>query len=483
MRPLFLINLGVRIHSLLLFSCVLVLVKTAAGQDDHYWSQQFGAVSTSMGGAVVGGVRDNSAIFYNPGAQAFIDNPSLSVDADLYKIDRLMIRNGAGENVNLNSLEYSIYPQIVAGLIDLVSIPRFNFGYAILTRNHTNVLMNKRFTNRDLDYNPDPNSEFISAFDYSNQMDEQWLGISASYKVNEKHGIGLSLFGSYRWQTYSMTNFVREIRYVDTTVWFNTFNVDEYVDYSMVHLLAKFGWAFETGRWRVGISATSPAIRFYGRGTIQREISVYSASDRPGDTAFSFLILDRKSSVKTYSRYPFSVAAGAEYHSPRTRVALTVEYFTGSAAYNMMSTESDPLVYPPWIKDSADVQQYLTGYLNLETQSRPVLNVAAGFSQDLSKNFSLMLGARTDFSSFKESGNTDILLHDSGEWDLYNVSAGLSYNSRKQTVTLGFSYTFSPKKSIDPYAILNPLSPASLHSTVFSQTFGLILGYTHYIKY
>jgi long-subunit fatty acid transport protein len=472
-----------RNNSLILLCCVLAFAKTAACQDDHYWSQQFGAVSTSMGGAVVGGVRDNSAIFYNPGAQAFIDNPSLSVDADLYKIDRLMIRNGAGENVNLNSTEYSIYPQIVAGLINLVTVPRFNFGYCILTRNHTNVLMNTRFTNRDLENNPDPNAEFISAFDYSNQMDEQWLGLSASYKINEKHGIGVTLFGSYKWQTYSMTKFIREIRYVDTTVWFNTFNIDEYVDYSMVHLLAKFGWAFETGRWRVGISATSPAIRFYGRGTIQREVSFYSASDRPGDTATSFLILDRKKSVKTYSRYPFALSAGAEYHTSRTRVALTAEFFTGTAAYNMMSTESDPLVYPPWIKDSADVQQYLTGYLNLETQSRPVLNVALGFSQDLSKKFALLLGARTDFSSFKKSENTDILIHDSGEWDLYNVSAGVSYHNQKQTVTLGFSYTFSPKKSIDPYAILNPLSPESLHSTVFSQTFGLILGYTHYIKY
>jgi len=75
----------------------------ASGQDDHYWSQQFGATNTSMGGAVVGGVRDNSAIYYNPGAQSFIENPSLSVDANLYKYDKIFIRNGAGQNVNLNS--------------------------------------------------------------------------------------------------------------------------------------------------------------------------------------------------------------------------------------------------------------------------------------------------------------------------------------------------------------------------------------------
>ena len=37
-------------------------------QDDHYWSQQYGAESTLMGGAMVGGAGDNSAVYYNPGS-------------------------------------------------------------------------------------------------------------------------------------------------------------------------------------------------------------------------------------------------------------------------------------------------------------------------------------------------------------------------------------------------------------------------------
>jgi hypothetical protein len=461
---------------------ILLTARVATGQDDHYWSQQYGAVSSTLGGAVVGGVRDNSAIYYNPGAQAFLDNPNLSVDANLYRLDRILIRNGGGNEVNLNSSQLSIYPQIVSGLINLVKVPRMRFGYAILTRNFGNILMNTRFTDGDLDYNPDPSTKFIGALDYNNQLNEQWFGISAAYRISAHHGIGLSLYGSYRGQTYSVTDFIREVRYLDSAAWFSTFNVDENIKYSTAMILAKIGWAYETGRWRLGLSLTTPALRLFGSGSIQREISIYAASDQPGDTSVSFLILDRQSSVKAYYRYPFSVAGGVEYHAPKTRLAVTLEYFTGVHSYYLMNTVSTPLVYPPWISDSADAQEYLKGYLNVKNSARPVLNAAIGLSQDLLPKFSLLLGARTDFSSYDKSGDATILMHNSGEWNLYNLSAGLSYHTTRQTITLGFHYTFSQKRSVDPYAVINPFSPSGTQAKVFSQSFGLVLGYTHYLR-
>ena len=56
---------------------------------------------------------------------------------------------------------------------------------------------------------------FVGAFDYVNQLDEQWLGIGTGYSVSDKLGIGATLFGIYRGQTYQRTNYVREVNYID----------------------------------------------------------------------------------------------------------------------------------------------------------------------------------------------------------------------------------------------------------------------------
>ena len=75
----------------ILLAILFISVFPVFCQDYHYWSEQFGAESHLMGGAVVAGVRDNSAIFYNPGAVGFIEGNSVSVNANIYKVFEITI--------------------------------------------------------------------------------------------------------------------------------------------------------------------------------------------------------------------------------------------------------------------------------------------------------------------------------------------------------------------------------------------------------
>ena len=453
-------------------------------QDDHYWSQQYGAESTLLGGAMVGGANDNSAIYYNPGALAFIKNPSLSIDANVYRMDKTLITDGAGNGLNLNSAQISIYPQIISGMVKLVKNDRFRFSYTLLTRNHNNILMNTRYTSEASQNDPEnPNpaaTTFAGAFDYVNQLDEQWLGIGTGYSVSDKLGIGATLFGIYRGQTYQRTNYVREVNYIDPYYVYATETIDEAVKYTTLGLLAKAGLSYMSGRWKYGLTITTPSVGLYGSGSIQRENSNIVVSENPADMEANFMIMDSKSDIKAKYKHPLSIAFGIDFKSAKTRLVVSAEYFTRINTYHLFEPVSEPFVYPTSYLDSATIKPLIDSYLHVENASRPVLNAGIGFSQLVAKQLTLLLGAYTDFSSYDKPPEADELLHASGSWNIYHFSTGLSYHKQKHSVTLGFSYALTPSEHIPPYTIINQSPEVANEALLSARSYSIVLGYTYY---
>ena len=97
------------------FAGVLLMHLMAASQDTHYWTQQFGTRSALLGGAVVGGVRDNSMIFYNPAAIAFIDSSSFSINANLYLAENIKVKNILTQEKEFTSLQLTSVPLLTSG--------------------------------------------------------------------------------------------------------------------------------------------------------------------------------------------------------------------------------------------------------------------------------------------------------------------------------------------------------------------------------
>ena len=93
-----------------LFACAL------SAQDNHYWTHQFGTRAALMGGAVIGGVNDTSAVYYNPGRLGWISNDSLKVSADGYQLATLTIKDGAGKGQDLTSTQGDIVPLAASGV-------------------------------------------------------------------------------------------------------------------------------------------------------------------------------------------------------------------------------------------------------------------------------------------------------------------------------------------------------------------------------
>ena len=77
------------------------------------------------------------------------------------------------------------------------------------------------------------------------------LGIGAGYRSVGKLGIGATLFGIYRGQTYQVTNYTREVNYIDPYYNFGTVTNDEAIKYTSVRMLAKLGMAYIPGRLEI----------------------------------------------------------------------------------------------------------------------------------------------------------------------------------------------------------------------------------------
>jgi len=464
------------IHLLIL----LCACQCSFAQVDHYWSQQFGAVSTLSGGAMVAGIRDNSAAFYNPGGLAYVEFPNLSVDANIYKMDQLKITNGAGSGVNLNSAQMSIYPQILAGMLSFIKTPGLKLSWTILTRNFNNVLLSTRYTRETEAQANGSTDAFLGELDYVDQMNEQWFGLCASYKLNDHLGVGITLFGVYRGETSSLMNKSREKTGTDSSSVLVIMNNSEKMKYNVFRALIKAGLAYEIKRWRLGLTVTTPSLGLYGNGSARRELSSNSlATGNPGGKN-PYLIVAEDQSVKATFYHPLSIGFGIEYKSSKTRIAVSGEYFFKISPYKIMASSIEPFIYPPSVKDSAAVKSEMDHFLLYGNGARSVFNIGVGFDQSVGKGFSVLIGAHTDFSSYTSSPDSRVMNHGTGVWDLYYVSAGVSYRRTRNVVTVGFIYGFTPSKSVEPIAVVTPGETPQFKTNAFAQSFGVVLGYTYF---
>ncbi|MCB0486189.1 MAG: hypothetical protein KDC47_08335, partial [Flavobacteriaceae bacterium] len=117
---------GISVLFFLIFSTT-----TTFAQDSNYWANQYGSRSALMGGAVVGGVRDTSAGYYNPGALGFIEDSSISVSGNAYTFSSTDLTNGAGTGDDLSSDNVQAIPTLLSGIVKIEGAPDHSFGYTV----------------------------------------------------------------------------------------------------------------------------------------------------------------------------------------------------------------------------------------------------------------------------------------------------------------------------------------------------------------
>ncbi len=330
----------------------------AFAQDNNYWKYAYGTRSALLGGAVVAGVKDTSAGFYNPGALGFIDNPSLSVSANAYQYEKISLDNGAGEGEDLTSGQFNVVPTLISGMYRFEQSPAHTIGYQIITRNRSTTSANARRDEvADVLLNPfAPGPEdYIGQYNYDTDLTEVWGGLSYAYKGWEKVSVGFTNFLSVRTQKLNESAQARAINR-------NTFvagisDASTHYDYYNLRALWKAGIAADLDPLKVGFTVTTPSVGIVSAGTVSRDVTVVNVDINDDGFPDSFVADDRQNNLDATFKSPASVGWGLEYAmSERTKLAAAAEWFGAMGRYNVIEPESRDFLRPSGINlfDSKD---------------------------------------------------------------------------------------------------------------------------------
>src|SRR5687767_1097797 len=92
----------------------LVMIPFAGfAQDTHYWGNHYGAGGFFVPGSVVAYTGDSAVLFYNPALLVNAGKSKISVSATAYYFEKIKVKNGAGNNFDLQSVNGGSSPLLV----------------------------------------------------------------------------------------------------------------------------------------------------------------------------------------------------------------------------------------------------------------------------------------------------------------------------------------------------------------------------------
>lgn len=455
-------------------------------QDSNYWANQYGSRSALMGGAVVGGVRDTSAGYYNPGALGFIEDTSINVSGNAYSYGKLSLENGTGTGEDIESSSVQATPTMLSGIYKLDNSHEHTFGYTFLTRTDVSHKFTGRVDRRQNvlqdSYSPG-DEEFIGQTNLDYSVKEYWLGGSYAYKISNNISLGATLFGGLRSGKGTNLYFARavtedgDLSSVSST---NTY------DYYNLRGFGKFGAAADFKPLKLGLTFTTPSFDIAGDGEVTTDITLNDVylTDETGSEFVSVTGNDRQDGLDAKVKSPFSVALGAEYEieSTKTTIGLTSEYFDSLGTYSVISPTERAFLRP----STTDFGVSNRDFLQIYSAADRVLNTALAVEQPIDEKWKGYLSFRADKSYAKFDNDALGDNANLAKYNLYHVVLGTSYRTDKSETSVGLQYSYGKNDSVQQDTDFATANEDNLFQGEEKETdldyraIALILGYTYF---
>ena len=383
----------------------------ASAQDAHYWTYGYGPIGQLTEGTLVGGVSDLSAVYYNPGALALVEQPRFVIGLTSIELAKIKAPDAAGRNLDFESSIFDTVPAMVAGHIGKNEGQANHFAIAFLSRHDTDW---------DLGYS-DARVTSGSASGSAGfgrvreRVVEYWLGGTWSHRVGQRLAFGISPFLAYRAQRSRRTLTVEDVTAGTSRAVF----VGEEHEYNHGRALLKAGLAWRPGRWELGATLTTPGVHLYDSGKAVFNATVAGVAQAP------FLSASTQKGIAATYHSPWSTAGGASWRGERTTIHTTLEWFSAVDPYDILEPEPAPVT-----GSSATIPLTFVG------AAKSVVNFGVGLEQRLGERYTLYGGVARNASPWREESETI------ASWDLTDVTAGVTLNRGHSRLAFGVGYAW-----------------------------------------
>ncbi len=418
-------------------SIILVVMAAAAApavavaQDSHYWTYQFGTRANLLGGAVIGSVLDVSATFYNPGALSLIEDPEVIATSKVFELSRVAIEPDVGAQVDLANLRLDLAPGFVGGLLPFGFLGDHVLGYSLFTRYQFKSTLDAGGTG-SLDDLPGVGQpgDFLGLLRDDQDMNEFWVGISWSYPLGRRMGIGVTQFVAYR----SPKSRTRVLFEGFTEAAEGALSTRETAfNYWHYRLLWKAGLTLEWQGVSLGVTVTTPSLEVLSSGKALVNIAQFDVDSDADGTPDPVFRASIQEGLDADYRSPWSVGLGATYSPTATSTLhFSTEYFGKVDQSTVM--ELDPF-------EEQSTGDTITAVLT--QQADDVLNFGLGLEHEFSPTLSGYAAFRTDFSAKPTDVPSDVAF---SSWDIFHVSGGTHFRIGTADLTLGLSYGWGSRR-------------------------------------
>lgn len=409
-----------------LFVCLLVKV-THAQLGGNYWNLNYGTKAQLLNGAVIGGVEDNSAIFYNPAAIG-TDTIGGGLSLSLFSPSYSVINTNADQLNRLRISDFDLLPNMAVVDFPFLKNTKLKSSLGLFSRRSFDLNFASQF---DIAYTP--TQDFTGTTNYRNKISEDWIGFGMSYEITDRFQVGITQGLTIRSQTQSTlingraTNYSQDL---NNQLQYNSFN-----EYSTSHpsINTKLGLLWHRENYSIGLTVTTPSyISILNGGSYQLIEPQFL------DGRFVDVLEETVDGLSSDYKQPWSFGLGGVYtFYKQDKLYFSLERFN----------EVDP--YPLLSNTDSEIR------FRLLDASKVVTNVALGYENKMSDMFTLLCGVRTDFNSnddyvLPEEGDRDIL---DFSWNIFHVTAGglFSIRSFKFSAGLGYAYSRSTEEVFNPF--------------------------------